>query len=179
MTLSSSAQRPGAHNPPNWPLYVVGRLGRGEKGGGAASFPSSLSYPSSLSRSVGTGRREPWDRGWRRSFRAGTKNKERLWRQLVFLPSQLPCAPWVNLIFAWCSEVWYSTNSVNQSNSSHGKNLAHIVIQEKICTRTISRYVKYYFGSEAWKLKEGKSYSTCICDFSFYHGLQETCLSSK
>ena len=162
MTLSSSAQRPGAHNPPNWPLYVVGRLGRGEKGGGAASFPSSLSYPSSLSRSVGTGRREPWDRGWRRSFRAGTKNKERLWRQLVFLPSQLPCAPWVN-----------------QSNSSHGKNLAHIVIQEKICTRTISRYVKYYFGSEAWKLKEGKSYSTCICDFFFYHGLQETWLSSK
>ena len=31
----------------------------------STSFPGSLSYPSlSLSRSVGTGRREPWERGW-------------------------------------------------------------------------------------------------------------------
>ena len=35
----------------------------------ATSFPGSLSYPS-LSRSVETGRREPWERGWllRRQF---------------------------------------------------------------------------------------------------------------
>ena len=30
------------------------------------SFPGSLSYP--LSRSVGTGRREPWERGWPHAF---------------------------------------------------------------------------------------------------------------
>ena len=30
------------------------------------SFPGSLFYP--LSRSVGTGRREPWERGWPRAF---------------------------------------------------------------------------------------------------------------
>ena len=46
---------------PGTRLLGTGYIIEKENGIRATSFPGSLSYPS---RSVGTGRREPWERGW-------------------------------------------------------------------------------------------------------------------